>query len=202
MSELILASKSPRRRELLKLLGHPFTVLVSGIDEELVVGETPAEHVTRLSELKARDVGGRLGDAIVIGADTIVVLDGEILGKPSSPDEAVSMLLKLQGRTHRVYTGFALFDTVSVKLLSDYEATDVTMGSMTKRSAKRYVETGEPLDKAGSYGIQGYGAALVTSIHGCYFTVMGLPLAKLMKALHAFSNGRFGYFGTSSELTL
>jgi len=200
--ELILASQSPRRRELLQLLGHPFKVLVSGVEEELVDGETPADHVTRLAELKARDVGSRMEHGIVIGADTIVVLDNEILGKPSSPEEAVVMLMKLQGRTHIVYTGFALFDTSTGNMRSDYEATEVTMASMTERCAKRYVETGEPLDKAGSYGIQGYGATLVTSIDGCYFTVMGLPLAKLMKALYTFSDGRFGYFGISSEQTL
>jgi len=200
MGELILASQSPRRRELLKLLGHPFRVLVSEIKEEMVNGETPAGHVIRLSELKSRDVGSRIVNSIVIGADTIVVLDDKILGKPSSPDEAVAMLMKIQGRTHRVYTGFALFDTDNGNLLTDYEATDVTMESMTQRMAERYVNTGEPLDKAGSYGIQGYGASLVKSVHGCYFTVMGLPLAKLMRALHTFSRGQFSYFGTSSEL--
>lgn len=199
MCELILASKSPRRRELLKLLGHPFKVLVSGIEENLLNGETPSGHVLRLSELKAKDVGSRLEKGFVIGADTIVVLDDEILGKPESPGEAVAMLMRLQGRTHKVYTGFALYNVKNELMMSDFEATYVKMREISESRAKSYVDTGEPLDKAGSYGIQGYGAALVSSVQGCYFTVMGLPLAKLMEALYTFSDGRFGYFGTASE---
>lgn len=199
MCKLILASKSPRRRELLKLLGHPFQAAVSGIDENSIEGETPAQHVVRLSEQKARDVGSSLQNGIVIGSDTVVVLDGEIIGKPADPEEAAKMLMRLQGRTHNVFTGFALFDAGDGRLTSGFETTEVTLRKLTKDLIKQYIKTGEPLDKAGSYGIQGYGSALVTSIKGCYFTVMGLPLAQLMEALNTFSGGRYGYFGESGE---
>jgi septum formation protein len=197
--DLILASKSPRRQELLKLLGYPFKVIISSIEENVIEGESPAQHVVRLSEFKARDVGSHITSGIVIGSDTIVVLDNEILGKPVSSEEAAEMLMKLQGRTHRVFTGFALFDAESGSMVSDYETTEVTIRPLTMELIIQYIRTGEPLDKAGSYGVQGYGSALVTSIKGCYFTVMGLPLAKLMEALNTFSGGRFGYFGTKTE---
>ena len=199
MSELILASKSPRRKQLLKLLGYPFRVMVSGIEENNINGELPSEHVIRLSIMKALDIGRKIDRGIVIGADTIVVLDGDILGKPATPEDAISMLMRLQGRTHKVYTGFSLYNVESEQKISDFESTDVTMHTMSEDCIHRYVQTGEPLDKAGSYGIQGYGSALVTSIHGCYFTVMGLPLAKLMESLHSFTGGRYSYFGTDSE---
>ncbi len=195
MCELILASKSPRRRELMKLLGHPFICITSAVEENYVGGETPSEHITRLSESKALDVGTKRQDGIIIGSDTIVVLDKEIFGKPSSKTEAVEMIMRLQGRTHVVYTGFTLYNAMTKKMLSGYETTRVTLRSLTPELAKSYVDTGESLDKAGAYGIQGYGAALITSITGCFFNVMGLPLAKLTDALYTFSEGKFGYFG-------
>jgi len=197
--ELILASKSPRRRELLKLLGHQFICQTSTIEEHTINGETPISHVTRLSELKARDVGASRKKGIIIGSDTIVVLCNEILGKPGSAEEAVDMLMRLQGQTHTVYTGFALYNAATGELFSSYEKTHVTMREMKRALAARYVDTGEPLDKAGAYGIQGYGAALITSIEGCFFTVMGLPVNRLMEALHTFSNGELGYFGVRSN---
>jgi len=195
VSRLVLASQSPRRRELLKLLGHPFECIPSDIEEHAVPGEAPAGHVTRLSEMKARSTGGTLTDAIVIGSDTIVVLDGDILEKPASEHEAVDMLMHLSNRTHTVYTGFALLDTSSGRTVSGHETSRVTMRDFSRSLAERYVKTGEPLDKAGAYGIQGYGAVLITGIEGCFFNVMGLPLARLMETLHDFSDGRFGYFG-------
>ena len=103
--------------------------------------------------------------------------------------------MRLQGQTHTVYTGFALYNAATGKLFSSYEKTHVTMRKMTRELAARYVDTGEPLDKAGAYGVQGYGAALITSIEGCFFTVMGLPVTRLMEALYTFSDGEFGYFG-------
>lgn len=199
MKELILASESPRRRDLLGLLGHPFRAVVPRADETAFPGETPAEHVVRLSELKAVEAGKRLGRGIVIGSDTVVVLDGDIIGKPDSPGEARAMLGRLQGRTHTVYTGFALHDAGDGRILSGWEATEVTMRPMDDDLIRRYVETGEPLDKAGAYGIQGFGAALVVSIRGCYFTVMGLPLARIAEALRIFTGGEYGYFGFREE---
>ena len=195
MSDLVLASHSPRRRDLLGLLGHPFTCDVSTVDETSLPDEKPHAHVTRLSEMKARDVASRHEGALIIGADTVVVLDERILGKPTSPEHAVDMLMTIQGRIHTVFTGFALYNARSTDVFSSYETTLVTMRSMSRDIALRYVETNEPLDKAGSYGIQGYGAALVTSITGCYFNVMGLPLARLMDSLETFTDGEFGMFG-------
>ena len=195
MSELILASKSPRRRDLMKLLGHPFISIVSTVKENTIKGETPSQHVTRLSELKARDVGNKRENSIIIGADTIVILNDEILGKPDSSEQAVEMLMKLQDNTHTVFTGFTLYDTTTENLFSSYETSCVSMRKMTVELARLYVATGEPLDKAGAYGIQGYGAALINSINGCFFNVMGLPLARLMDALYTFSGGEFRYFG-------
>jgi septum formation protein len=193
--ELILASKSPRRRELMKLLGHTFRSITSEVEETVIPGEKPSEHVLRLSELKAREVGRQVGKGIVIGSDTIVVIDGDILGKPSSKEEAAEMLNRLQGHTHTVYTGFALFDPESGEVSTGFETTEVTMLPMNSDLIEKYIATGEPLDKAGAYGIQGYGAVLIPGIKGCYFNVMGLPLTKLMAALHRFSGGGYGYFG-------
>ena len=195
VSRLVLASQSPRRQELLKLLGHPFDCIPSDIEEHAVPGEAPADHVTRLSEMKARAIGRTLSDTIVIGSDTVVVLDEDILEKPDSEREAVEMLLRLSNRTHTVFTGFALIDTSSGRTVSGHETSRVTMRRFSRRLAERYVATGEPLDKAGAYGIQGYGAVLITGIEGCFFNVMGLPLARLMETLCEFSGGQFGYFG-------
>jgi septum formation protein len=169
------------------------------VEENSVPGETPAEHVVRLSLLKAREVAAQVGEGIVIGSDTVVVLDGDILEKPESEEEAFSMLSRLQGRTHTVYTGFALRNAASGKELTGFETTEVTMRPMTPDLIRDYIATEEPLDKAGAYGIQGYGAALIPSIRGCYFNVMGLPLSTLMGALYTFTDGIWGYFGTKAE---
>jgi len=199
MCDLILASKSPRRRELMKLLGHPFACFTPTVEEDYIEGENPSAHVKRLSELKAIQAGSNFKRGIIIGSDTIVVLDSEIFGKPQSRDEAVEMIMRLQGRTHSVYTGFSLYDTETKKMVSDHETTEVTMREISLDMAKKYIETNEPMDKAGAYGIQGYGAVLITSVKGCYFNVMGLPLSKLMEALYTFSEGKFDYFGRTVE---
>ena len=141
MDELILASKSPRRRELMKLLGHPFICIVSSVEENTVNGETPVQHVTRLSDLKARDVGTQRNNGIVIGSDTIVVLDDTILMKPCSPEDAVEMLMRIQGHTHTVYTGFVLFNAATKAMVSCYETTRVTICTVSRDLAQRYVET-------------------------------------------------------------
>lgn len=195
MQNIILASHSPRRRELIKLLGHPFECETSGVEETIVAGEKPEDHVIRLSLLKARDVGDHHRDGIIIGSDTVVVIDGDILEKPESKEEAVEMLLRLQSRTHTVYTGFALYNAATHESATGFETTQVTMRPFDRLTAIRYVETGEPLDKAGAYGIQGYGAVLIDSVNGCYFNVMGLPLARVMDALYTFSGHSIGYFG-------
>jgi len=199
VAELVLASKSPRRRELMKLLGHPFICITSNVEENYIEDETPARHVTRLSELKAVEVGERNNRGIIIGSDTIVVFDNEIFGKPRSADEAVEMIMRLQGHKHEVFTGFAIYDTENKNIISGYETSEVTMREISLDIAKKYVDTGEPLDKAGAYGIQGYGAVLIKSVRGCFFNVMGLPLSRLMEVLYTFSGGRYGYFETTGE---
>ncbi len=197
MTRLILASKSPRRRDLVRLLGHEVECTVSTVEESRIDGESPDDQVIRLSLMKARDVGSRMDEGIVIGSDTIVVVEGDVLQKPADEAEAVVMLLRLAGRTHSVFTGFALYNALTGAYVTGYETTRVTMRRFDRALAERYVATGEPMDKAGAYGIQGYGAVLIEGINGCYFTVMGLPMARLMTALAEFTGGAVGYFGAT-----
>lgn len=173
---LVLASGSPRRRELLSLLGIPYTVVVSNEPEPLLEGIAPREQTVQLALRKARAVAATQSVGWVLGADTIVVLDGEILGKPADPEDAVSMLKRLRGRDHEVYTGLALINAATgVGHTSSIPAT-VTMRDYDDTDILAYVATGEPLDKAGAYGIQGLGGALVAGYEGCFNTIVGLPL--------------------------
>jgi septum formation protein len=183
---IILASRSPRRIHLLHQIGLSFTVQESGVDEHISDGIAPEEVVRRLSLEKASRVAERLHDGIVIGADTIVVLDGKILGKPSSKGEAISMLSKLGGKTHTVFTGFAMID-VAKKSYVDYEKTEVTFRRLSIEEIECYVESGSPMDKAGAYGIQDdYGAVFVERINGCFYTVVGFPLSKFYTSWNMF----------------
>lgn len=172
---LVLASASPRRTLLLDMLGLRHEVVPSDADETLLPGETPAGHVERLARAKAGVVAARRPDALVIGADTVVVLDGEVLGKPARRQDAVATLLRLSGRDHVVFSGIAVVAAGSVH--SAVSTTRVRFRTFDEAQARRYVATGEPLDKAGSYGIQGLGAALIDGIEGDYFTVVGFPIA-------------------------
>ncbi|WP_040825380.1 Maf family protein [Thermanaerovibrio velox] len=178
---LILASGSPRRRELLAALGWNFQVVVSQVDESPLPGESPEDMVLRLSLAKARDVALRAPDALVIGADTVVELDGQIFGKPNGRDEGLRMLMALQGRTHRVHTGVSL--VLGDRSVSGVETTRVLFRPLSAEDAACYINTGEGDDKAGSYAIQGKGAMLVESIEGCYFNVVGLPVLRLSRLL-------------------
>jgi septum formation protein len=172
---------------LLHQIGLSFTVQESGVDEHIPDGIAPEEVVRRLSLEKASRVTERLHDGIVIGADTIVVLDGKILGKPSSKGEAISMLSKLGGRTHTVFTGFAMIDVESQKSYVDYEKTEVTFRGLSNEEIESYVESGSPMDKAGAYGIQDdYGAVFVERINGCFYTVVGFPLSKFYTSWNMF----------------
>ena len=181
---LILASASPRRANLLTQMGLPFEVVPSHIPEELLEGETPEAHVLRLSREKALEVWGSHQDKLVLAGDTVVVLDGEILGKPDDKEEAVSMLLALSDRTHTVVSGLALaFPDGTVQ--AGFMSTEVTFSAFDEDTARAYTETGEPMDKAGSYGIQGLGSTLVTEIRGDYHTVVGLPIPLLLELLQA-----------------
>lgn len=184
---IILASRSPRRVHLMQLLGIPFVIQESGVQEIVDNGLMPEEIVRRLSLQKANDVASRVHSGIVIGADTIVVLDGKILGKPSTEEEAVAMLSRLSGRTHSVFTGFALVDAETKKSYIDFERTEVTFRRLSGDEILSYVRSGSPMDKAGAYGIQDdYGAVFVEKIEGCFYNVVGFPLSKFYSALNSF----------------
>jgi septum formation protein len=180
--ELVLASGSPRRRELLNQLSLKFRVETSQADERVPEGRSPGEVVEELALRKAMAVAADCEDAIVIGSDTVVVCDGEILGKPRDVTEAVKMLKHLAGRSHEVYTGIALVQVAegnTVRTLMDHRRTEVWMRPLSDEQIRWYVATGEPMDKAGAYGIQGLGACLVDKIDGCYFNVVGMSLSLL-----------------------
>jgi septum formation protein len=174
---LILASGSPRRRELLTMLGIPFTVQPSHIPEAPLPGEQPIPYAERLARDKALGVAG----ALVLGADTTVLLDGHLLEKPADAEDALRMLRLLQGRTHEVITSVALVSAGAVRQATD--VTRVTFRQAGDAYLRAYVATGEPMDKAGAYGIQGYGAALVERIEGDFFGVMGLPVRLVLQLL-------------------
>jgi septum formation protein len=184
---IILASRSPRRIHLLCQIGIQFTVEESGVEENFTEGTSPETIVRQLSLQKAKKVAERIESGVVIGADTIVVLDGTILGKPSSREDAKRMLRLLGGKTHTVFTGFALVDVKTEKSHVDYEKTEVTFRRLTEEEIEDYVESGSPMDKAGAYGIQDdYGAVFVERINGCFYTVVGFPLSKFYSSFNAF----------------
>jgi septum formation protein len=180
---VILASASPRRRELLTLVGIAHRVRPADIDETVPPGEAPEAHALRLAREKAACVASDNPADLVIAADTIVVLDGDILGKPAGDDEARAMLARLSGRTHTVVTGMACM--LEGRVSSGVESVQVTFRDLTAGEIDAYIETREPMDKAGSYGIQGYGATIVRRIDGDYFAVMGLSLVRLVELMKA-----------------
>jgi septum formation protein len=179
---IVLASQSPRRRELLSLIGIAHEVMPADLDESTLPGESPTEHAERLARAKAERVALREPAAAVIGADTIVVLDGEILGKPRDAAEASRTLRRLSGRTHTVHTAVAV--SHRGRTVSGVESVEVTFRPLTDAQITSYIATGEPMDKAGAYGIQGYGAVIVERVHGDYFAVMGLALGRLVGLLN------------------
>lgn len=181
MQQLVLASSSPRRQELLRQVGLSFIVDPSDVDEHIADPRSPGDLVEQLALRKARAVAERHPDAPVLGADTIVVIDGEVLGKPADQQGAVAMLERLSGRTHQVMTGVAIVQ--QGRALVSHEETAVRFAPLTREQIEWYVKTGEPMDKAGAYGIQGYAAALIEAISGDYFNVVGLPLFRTVKML-------------------
>ena len=182
--ELILASKSPRRQELLKLLGLPFRVVTADVDETMDPRLPAGQEVARVSRKKAAAVAGRAGEeAVIIAADTVVVIGGDVLGKPHSEQEAAGMLRRLSGREHEVLT--ALSVQKGSRVQSELVSTRVRFRALCEGEIAAYIRTGEPMDKAGSYGIQGYGAVFVEGLMGDYFSVMGLPLCPLCRMLRA-----------------
>ena len=176
---LILASNSPRRRQLLALTGIPFIVLVADVDESLLANENPAAYVLRLAEAKARAVPADAGQ-IILAADTTVVNGSDILGKPKDEAEAAVMLKRLRGHAHQVYTGIALFRRSDGVLLTDLCVTDVPMRDYSDGEIQDYVATGDPLDKAGAYAIQHPGFHPVARMDGCFASVMGLPVCHVI----------------------
>ena len=176
---VVLASSSPRRRELLGLIGIPHQVMPADIDERYLPGEVPRAHAERLAREKAARLKGA-GD-VVIGADTIVVVDGDVLGKPGDDPEAARMLRRLSGRRHTVMTAVAV--VADGRTESAVEEVDVTFHPLSDDDIARYIATREPMDKAGAYGIQGFGATIVARVEGDYFAVMGMPLQLLVRLL-------------------
>ncbi|MGZ3537874.1 MAG: Maf family protein [Thermodesulfobacteriota bacterium] len=182
-SRLILASKSPRRSELLRQVGLEFEVVPSGVKEDFVQGESPQEHVIRLAQAKAGDVGSKYPEHWVIAADTIVCINGSILGKPNNRQEALEMLRCLSGQEHWVLTGFAVCHLAKGKADQGAIQTTVKIKNLTPAEMEWYVKTGEPFDKAGGYAIQGIGSFMIESIRGSYTNVVGLPLCELIQML-------------------
>ncbi len=182
-SPLILASKSPRRRYLLEQAGLKFSVIPSNIDESRVPLSSPENYVRILSEIKAGSVSEKYPDKWIIGADTIVVENGMILGKPESEDDARTMLKQLSGQTHRVLTGYAIVCKAKNRKFSETVKTDVLFKRLTDEEILWYIHTKEPFGKAGSYAIQGIGSFLVKSIHGSYTNVVGLPVCEVIEFL-------------------
>lgn len=185
---LVLASASPRREALLHLIGLPFLVMSSGVEEETQAGEAvdPGQFVQRAAARKAEAVAKKVKDGVVLGADTVVVIGGRMLGKPRDAEDAAQMLRLLSGATHEVYTGLALVQVADGKRQREVlgqEVTRVTFRALSEQDIAAYVATGEPMDKAGAYAIQGRGAVLVSRIEGCYYNVVGLPLTRLVQML-------------------
>jgi septum formation protein len=190
-TKFVLASASPRRRELLDLVGIPYIVVPADIDESMKGVEQPAQHAERLAREKALTVAERHPDALVIAADTIVVINDRIMGKPRTESDAEEMLRVLSGATHTVVTGMAC--ALNGRLESSVDDVSVTFRPMSQKDIEEYVATGEPMDKAGAYGIQGYGATIVRRIEGDYFGVMGLSLVRLVELMQRLGvRYRFG----------
>ena len=184
---IILASGSPRRAEILKKIGLRFAVQPSAIDEcQPWDHRSPAEYTQELAKRKARAVAAPINNGIVIGADTIVVLGAELLGKPASEAEAREMLRRLAGKTHRVFTGFAIIDRPSNHEVAASEMTEVTFRDLDDAEIAAYVRSGEPMDKAGAYGIQDASAVFAERINGCFYNVVGFPLTRFYLTLHSF----------------
>ncbi|QOY34025.1 Maf family protein [Anaerobacillus isosaccharinicus] len=186
MKKLILASGSPRRKQLLEQAQLQFSISTSTVDETITETLTPNQVVEQLAFKKANDVFKRFDDSIIIGADTIVSINGTILGKPTNEEESFRMLQQLSGNDHDVYTGVAI--VTKEKTVLFHERTVVSFWELTAKEIEDYIASGEPFDKAGSYGIQGLGALFVKKINGDYFNVVGLPLARTVRELKNFQN--------------
>ena len=196
--DIVLASSSPRRKEILESVGLKFRICRPKVDETVLIGERPEDYALRLSGEKALSVAGSSArGAVIIGADTVVVVDSEILVKPENEDDACNMLRKISGRDHRVLTAFSIVRAPSELLHSEIVETLVTVKNLAASEIEGYIMTGEPMDKAGAYGIQGIGAFMVKEIRGSYTNVVGLPLVELLEALK--SQGIFNIFSVDGS---
>lgn len=188
MKRIVLASQSPRRIALLRQIGISPEVIPSRIEETLDVTQSPSDNAMRLAAAKAIEVGGKIEEGVIIGADTIVLLEGKYLEKPADPSDAIRMLEMLSGKTHVVITGFSILGKPDGRTVTDFEETRVTFRRIPRLEIEAYVAGGSPMDKAGAYGIQDdYGAVFVSRIEGCYYNVVGLPLSRLHMRLQAFN---------------
>ena len=183
MPKLVLASASPRRAEILRNIGWPFEVIVANADESRHAGEDAPTYVKRVARLKAEAVAQLTPGMTVVGADTVVVVDGEILGKPRNPEDARRMLRQLQGRWHEVLTGLVVFNGKSTEPRAAHQVTEVEFAAMSEEEIDWYVASGEPMDKAGAYAIQGWGARFVAGIKGEHSNVVGLPVRLLYELI-------------------
>ncbi len=183
---LILASRSPRRAQLLRQIGLEFDVIPANIDETADALTFPEKLAADLARQKAQAVAAQIGNGLVVGADTMVVLAGKILGKPKNAAEAREMLRLLSGNTHEVFTGFAIISRPENLSVTGWEQTAVTFRELDDWEINRYIEIDHPFDKAGAYGIQDMSALFVESIHGCYYNVVGFPLTKFYVSLKSF----------------
>ena len=186
MKKIILASQSPRRRDLLKQIGLKFEIDQSNYEEDMSLKMEPNKLAEFLSLGKAKDVAQRHKDSIIISADTIVAIDGEVFGKPKTPERAKYMLQKFSGKAHSVITGFTIIDTETNKQVSKSVETRVYFKNLSEKEINTYIATGEPLDKGGGYAIQGLAALFVEKIEGDYFNIVGLPILSLTTELKNF----------------
>lgn len=192
MREIILASASKRRQELLRQVGIPFTSIPSQVNEERPTGDNPGPYVEQMAHEKAKAVALQVENALVIGADTVIFHKQEIIGKPDSKEDAFSILSSLSGERHQVWTAFVIIDSTTLKQETTIQWSDVFFRSLTDQEIREYILTGEPFDKAGAYAIQGKGAAFVQKIQGCFYGIVGLPLGALIPALYKMGwKGRF-----------
>ena len=194
----ILASASPRRIELLTLLGLCFEVMPSNVDEKFMIGEAPRDHVLRLSEEKARIASTLHPEAWVMGADTIVIINGDVLGKPRTPDEAKEMLGRLSGQMHTVFTGFTVVRKSAGILIREAVSSSVRFREIPGDEMAWYITSQEPYDKAGGYAVQGMGAFFIKEIYGSYTNVMGLPLCEVVDVLKRV--GAIGFTGGNNGI--
>lgn len=192
---IILASASPRRKEILENTNTKFEIIKSEIDEVILDNELPSQVVMRLAFEKSIDIALKHPDSLVIGADTVVVLNNNILGKPKDSSDAFNMIKQLSGKTHQVITGISLINLNVNQKIIDYVVSNVKFKNLSEEDIKDYIQTNESLDKAGAYGIQGFGAMLVEEIQGDYFNIVGLPISRLSDLLKKHFNINLFYGG-------